>query len=295
MKISLNLILVLVLGVGWIGTACKKTSPNPEIKVPPVGIDSSETRQILDTVEVFSNSMSKEVAVTVVLPSNYNDRSVNKYPVIYLLHGAFGGHLDWIKSAPLESLADQYGFIFICPNGHPFGWYLDSPVDTNFRYEEFMTEELVPWVAQNYRGHTEPEKRAICGLSMGGHGAFYLSFRHQDIWGVCGAISGGMDLRPFPDNWELTKRLGKLDSDKGNWLKYSVVGQLDSLNNQHPKIYFDCGESDFFIDVNAALHDSLTRRGIEHIYKTRPGAHDWDYFAASLPDQLEFFAEEMGR
>ncbi len=43
---------------------------------------------------------------------------------------------------------------------------------------------------------------------MGGHGAFYLAFKHQDIWGAAGSMSGGVDIRPFPNKWDLAKRLG---------------------------------------------------------------------------------------
>ena len=44
---------------------------------------------------------------------------------------------------------------------------------------------------------------------MGGHGALWLAIRHQDIFGAAGSTSGGVDIRPFPDNWDMKKQLGE--------------------------------------------------------------------------------------
>lgn len=271
------------------GTSCAP-SPTPNTAPPPV---LEVEKALLDSLKVYSAVMDKEISTVVALPSNYNDRSVNKYPVVFLLHGAYGSHLDWGQHAPLLELAAKHQFILICPDGDEFSWYLDSPVDSQFRYETFMADELIPWVDKNYRTYGKEAFRAICGLSMGGHGAFYLAFRHSDIWSACGGISGGMDLRPFPDNWELRERLGHPVDHQENWLMHSVVGQLGDLEAGELDIYFDCGEEDFFFEVNEALHDSLNRRGIPHTYKTRTGKHDWDYFAASLPHQLDFFEQHF--
>ena len=42
------------------------------------------------------------------------------------------------------------------------------------------------------------ERRAISGLSMGGHGALWSAIRHKDVFGAAGSMSGGVDIRPFP-------------------------------------------------------------------------------------------------
>lgn len=269
--------------------ACRQSHTEQSPTLPSNPQTTKADKALLDTAWVHSQSMNKDIPVLIVIPKSYNDRSVKIYPVVYLLHGAYGDYLDWSKQAPLKEYAEKHQFILVCPDGHEFGWYLDSPVDSQFRYETFMTRELVPWIDREYR----IGKRGICGLSMGGHGAFYLGFRHQDIWKACGAISGGMDLRPFPNNWELPKRLGQQGSHLENWVKYSVVGQLDSLEGDKLAIYFDCGEEDFFFEVNEALHDSLEKRKIPHNYHTRPGAHNWEYFSASLPAHLDFFERNL--
>ncbi|MEE9361187.1 MAG: alpha/beta hydrolase-fold protein [Cellulophaga sp.] len=68
------------------------------------------------------------------------------------------------------------------------------------KYETYIAKELIEAVDSNYNTDTTKSSRAISGLSMGGHGAFYLAFKHQDVWGATGSMSGGLDIHPFPKN-----------------------------------------------------------------------------------------------
>jgi len=76
-------------------------------------------------------------------------------------------------------------------------WYFDSPIDKEMNYETYVSKELIGAIDTKYNTLANRESRAITGLSMGGHGAFYLAFRHQDIWGAAGSMSGGLDIRPI--------------------------------------------------------------------------------------------------
>jgi len=105
--------------------------------------------------------------------------------------GATGGS----PRSRLSKYADRYDFIIVCPDGNYSNWYMDSPVDSSFRYETYMARELLQWVDEHYKTIRSREGRAITGLSMGGHGAFYLAFRNQDTFGAAGSMSGGVDIK----------------------------------------------------------------------------------------------------
>ena len=92
---------------------------------------------------------------------------------------------------------------------------------------------------------------------MGGHGALYLAFRHQDIFGAAGSMSGGVDIRPFPNNWDLEKRLGKQSEYPERWEQHTVIELLHLLTPNSLKLIIDCGTEDFFYEVNKKLHDCL--------------------------------------
>ena len=102
-------------------------------------------------------------------------------------------------------------------------------------------------------------------------------------------MSGGVDFRPFPENWELKDRLGDYATHKNNWDKNVVVDLVDSLQNGSLAIIFDCGVNDFFIQVNRNLHQKLLDKKIDHDYAERPGEHNWIYWNNSIQYQLLFF------
>ena len=51
----------------------------------------------VDTLEIHSSAMDKTYKAAVVLPNSYTKNKAN-YPVVYLLHGAYGHFRDWLKS-----------------------------------------------------------------------------------------------------------------------------------------------------------------------------------------------------
>lgn len=242
-----------------------------------------------DTIQVFSPSMNKSIKTCVITPDDYK-KSNKKFPVVYLLHGYSGNYGSWAKDfKDLARQVDQYDFIVIGVDGNFSSWYFDSPIDPTFKYETYVIKELVPFVDKNYKTIASREGRAISGLSMGGHGALYLSFKHQDVFGAAGSMSGGVDIRPFPENWDIKKRLGTLTEFPENWEKNTVTNMLELVKDNKLKMIIDCGVDDFFMDVNRELHNKMLALKINHDYIERPGKHNIEYWENSLKFQLLFF------
>ena len=145
----------------------------------------------------------------------------------------------------MKQMADDYNLIIVCPDGGFSSWYFDSPVDPTIKYETYITKELIDYIDKNYKTVKKKEGRAITGLSMGGHGALYLAIRHQDVFGVAGSTSGGVDILPFPENWHLSQRLGDMAEYPENWEKNSVINQLYMLKNGKLPMIIDCGGAQF--------------------------------------------------
>jgi S-formylglutathione hydrolase FrmB len=93
---------------------------------------------------------------------------------------------DWLSKTPdktlIHRLADQYNLIVVTPDGGPTSYYFDSPLDKSSRYETFISKEVVEKVDGTYRTVKDRKGRVIAGLSMGGHGAFFIATRHPDIF-----------------------------------------------------------------------------------------------------------------
>ena len=237
------------------------------------------------THTLHSDAMNRDIPVTVILPDDLSQPR----PVVYLLHGAYGNERSWLEIKPnLPDIADEKGMIFVSAAALN-SWYFDSPVLKDFQYETFMTHDLIAFVDSHYPTIANRTGRAITGLSMGGHGALYLSMRHKDLYGAAGAMSGGVDIRPFPQNWNLPDVLGEMASHMDSWNANAAVSQIDRIENGDLWITFDCGEDDFFLEVNKDLHQRLLGRGIHHDFTTRPGGHTSQYWGNSIDYHLLFF------
>jgi S-formylglutathione hydrolase FrmB len=242
----------------------------------------------VDTVSTYSTAMKKNIRAVVITPDSYAKGKT--FPVVYLLHGAGQNYSGWVKSAPqIIEAADQYQEIIVCPDGNVSSWYFDSPVNEAWKYETYVTTELLPWVDSHYKTNKDRKGRAITGLSMGGHGALYLAFRHQDLFGAAGSMSGGVDIRPFPKKWRIEEKLGSYAERPENWEKNTVINMVNLLTPDSLALIIDCGTDDFFYKVNVNLHEKLLERNIAHDFISRPGAHTWPYWANAVKYQFLYF------
>ena len=243
----------------------------------------------VDTVLTYSAAMKKKIKAVVVVPDGYQQEK--RFPTVYLLHGYGDSYNGWInKVAILKKYADDFQLILVCPDGNISSWYMDSPVDPEWKYETYVSTELVSQIDQQYKTIKDRKGRAITGLSMGGHGALYLSFKHQDVYGAAGSMSGGVDMTPFPMNWDIAKRLGSYEQQPERWKANSVVNMTHLLVPNKLALIIDCGRDDFFYAVNNKLHEELLYHNIPHDFIIRPGAHNWDYWKNAVGFQLMFFS-----
>ena len=248
---------------------------------------------VTETILVKSAAMNKTVPVTVITPDCYGMEDV-RFPVVYILHGYSDTNTKWSEGGHIEKLANKYNVIVVMPDGGYSSWYFDSPIDPKYRYETFVSSELIAHIDDNYKTIATPGGRAITGNSMGGHGAMYNAIRHQDVFGNVGSTSGGVDFRPFPNNWDLAKRLGTIEEYPENWENNTVIN-MTHLIKSGLNIIFDCGTDDFFYQVNCNLHEKLKTAGIPHEYRTSPGAHNWTYWFANIEYQFIFFNDHFMR
>jgi S-formylglutathione hydrolase FrmB len=255
---------------------------------------SSVNAAIVDTVDTYSSAMKRNLKAVIVRPDNYD--KLKELPVVYLLHGYSDNYSGWIKKAGgFQKAADQYNMIIVCPDGGYGSWYWDSPVDDKFKFETYVATELVNWVDSKYKTIKDRKGRAITGLSMGGHGALYLALKHQDVFGAAGSMSGGVDIRPFPNNWDMSKRLGSYASEPERWEKNTVINMLHLLTPNALALIIDCGTEDFFFEVNENLHQQLQYRNIPHDYMTRPGGHTWPYWDNAVHYQMLFMSNYFSK
>lgn len=259
----------------------------------------------VDTLQVASVAMNKTYKAAIVLPNSYV-KSKTAYPVLYLLHGAYGHFNDWLSKTPnkevVKNLADQYDIIIVMPEGETFSFYLDSPVNSGSQFETFITKEVIGAVDKTYRTIADKRARAITGLSMGGHGALYLSAKHSDLFCAAGSMSGAVDMSTML-NRESSQQViqlmqpvfGEQSGNQEMYVKHAVLRMVDIIKENKLPLIIDCGVDDFLIESNRELHRRLVYNKVAHDYTERPGAHTWEYWENALPYHVFFFSKILSR
>lgn len=261
----------------------------------------------VDTIEINSSYLLKKVKIAVVTPKSYQ-AGQTRYATLYLLHGGYGKFSDWLMNTPNKSLVhrlcDEYNLIFVLPDGGIGGYYLDSPINATSQYESFIIKEVIPRVDATYRSINDRKSRVISGLSMGGHGALYLSTRNPELFCAVGSMSGAVDINT--DHWNVPpeRRKSIAERQANIWpskqdkpefyLNNSVVSMTEKMKTNGLAMIFDCGVDDFLIEPNRELHRRLLYNQTPHEYTERPGAHTWEYWQNSLPVHLMFFKKVLG-
>ncbi|KIC02827.1 esterase [Flavobacterium sp. JRM] len=258
----------------------------------------------VDTLQIESVAMGKTYKAAVVLPNSYA-KSKASFPVLYLLHGAYGHFGDWLKNTPdkklVQNLSDQYNLIIVMPEGETFSFYLDSPVNKGSQFETYITKEVIQKIDKTYRTISDKKGRVISGLSMGGHGALYLSSKHPDLFCAAGSMSGAVDIGGMlnRDAVQVTKLMepvfGKEGAPQEVYASYAVLGMVDKMKANKLALIIDCGVDDFLIEPNRELHRRLVYSKVEHDYTERPGAHTWDYWENSLPYHVLYFSKVLAK
>ena len=251
------------------------------------------------------------------------DPATDHLPVLWLLHGGFGGHVDWTTVGNAEALTAGVPMIVVMPDAGPGGWYSDwySPnTDQGVqRWETYHVRELYPWVIEHYAARADRSGHAIVGLSMGGFGAMHHASRHPDLFGFAAAFSGAVDLlnpgvglvtdlSPFIMGGSPTQIWGDRITQETRWRANNPVDLAPNLRtlglqlrtgNGLPGGVHGGGPDPIELGVwtaTASLHQRLASLGIDHLHQDYgPGGHLWAYWqddlAATLPAIVAATAE----
>lgn len=267
---------------------------------------SAQVGNVKESLKLKSSILGRDVKYSVYLPPDY-EQSKYCYPVLYLLHGASDNEVAWIQFGQVKATVDKLlqnneiaPMIIVMPDAK-LSWYINS-FDGKVRYEDFFVKEFIPFIDSTYRTRAIKEMRAVSGLSMGGYGTMMMALRHHDLFSVAAPLSAGIltDEEVINEtdnlwNWAFAEAYGKDLKGKdrltkhfndNNILKMMETVNVNLLKNIH--FYIDCGDDDFLIKGNMALHALMINKKISHEFRVRDGEHNWTYWRSALPDVLKF-------
>jgi pimeloyl-ACP methyl ester carboxylesterase len=191
----------------------------------------------------------------VYLPAGYDPSSSQRYPVIYFLPNPFEesyrydfDHRDaqgLFDRAISDAVIGKFILVAVDMNT-PLGssWYANSSVTGN--WEDFVIQELVPYIDGNFKTLPNRDSRGIAGVFIGGYGAIRLAMRHPDVFGSVYAMhpvatGTGVGVSMTIPRWDILKNAKSMDDVKqdGRTRIFTTMFQAHLPDPAKPPLFVD--------------------------------------------------------
>jgi enterochelin esterase-like enzyme len=251
-----------------------------------------ETRQVphgaMAEVTYWSTSLQRFRRMHVYTPPGY-EKGAGKYPVFYLLHGAFDCDDSWSSVGRAGFILDNLiaeqkalPMVVVMPAGHTGPFTFGAPRDPSKpAVDEFVqdfTTDIMPYAEQHYRLYNDQKHRAIAGLSMGGGQTLNILLPGTSQFAYAGVFSSGI--------FELGRGMGSGSAPAGPGWEERNAAMLDNpaARKGLKLLWFATGTEDFLIETSRATVDVLRRHGFTVSYQETPGAHTWENWRLYLDE-----------
>ena len=225
-----------------------------------------------------SPGLGMDRRLTIYTPPGYETNN-QKYPVLYLLHGAGGDEEAWITLGRTAQIMDNLiaqgkvkPMIVVMPNGNVIqdaapgeghdGMYKPQfmvPKTMDGTYEaNFM--DIIKFVESSYRVKADKANRAVAGLSMGGFHSLHISRYYPNTFDYVGLFSAAI----LPNQ--------NVSSPVYNDIDGTLKKQMD---NGYKLYWIGMGKTDFLYKSGEEYRAKLDKMGMKYIYRESEGGHIW--------------------
>lgn len=235
--------------------------------------------------------------IFVYTPPGYDHEEKNRYPVLYLQHGAGEDETGWTRQGRAQFILDNliasgeakpmivvmaYGYAKRAGVANPDFSKLPRGSAAAFAamrsltaaFGDDLTQVVVPFVDKNFRTLTDRNHRAMAGLSMGGMQTFQVTLNHLDMFSYIGGFSGAPFF--FGD-----QKFNAQTSFNGAFADPVLFAKRVHL------VWLGAGTTEMAMihRAVAGFHEDLVQAGIKHVYFESPGtAHEWLTWRRDLND-----------
>ena len=234
-------------------------------------------------------------------------RAGEKFPVLYLLHGAGGDHRSWIGSGKVQVIADRLiaageirPIIIVMP-GAGQCWWVDAP---SCQMETAFWQELAPRIAARGDAATGRGSHAIAGVSAGGFGAIRLALAKPDRFAVAAALSPAIYTNEPPEFSQartapsFRNAAGEFDAEA--WRRNSWMTQLPgyAAARMPLAIRIATGDHDEYglAMESALLHGRLRTMATTALeLRINDGTHSWRFWSGEVEAMLRFIDRHLDR
>ena len=265
----------------------------------PLQADVPRRTERLREESFESAALGRSMKYRVLLPEEYAT-TLQRYPVLYLLHGLGGDYKDWTTRSNVAEYSRTLPLIIVMPDGEN-QWYTNAAGGAA-RFEDYILTDLQADVVKKFRTINSRYGRAVAGLSMGGYGAVKLALKRPAAFSVAGSFSGAFSVTR---NGELERLIGVAEAERLQKIFGPAASPTRKENDVFalasalkpagsPYIYLDCGIADnLLINANRELAVALHKVGAAYEYHEVAGAHSWDYWDRRVREFLPLLMKRM--
>jgi enterochelin esterase-like enzyme len=250
------------------------------------GADFMDTKDVphgaVASVTYYSKSLKKFRRMHIYTPAGYETGS-QKYPIFYLLHGAFDSDDSWTSVGRAEFIIDNLiaankakPMVIVMPAGHTGPFDLSRPPSGGARPPDFnddfvkdFVNDILPYVETHYRILRDRQHRAIAGLSMGGAHTLNIAIPHIDEFAYVGVFSSGIfgiAGGPAPAG----------EAAGPTWEQQHLAVLDDPSAQKSLKLFwFATGRDDMLLNTTKATVELFKKHGYEPVFQESAGAHTW--------------------
>jgi len=264
------------------------------------------------TFNFESEYLNNNHEISIILPDKKRGvdpkefyRSGKKYKVLWLLHGTFGDHTDWIRKTNIELYACERDLVVVMPSALNSNYSNWPKAMMGFNMYDYFIKELMPLVYGWFPVSDKREDNFIAGLSMGGRGTIKLAVNFPELFAAAGVFSAAPvpfdELRPghpCPIMDPTNPRMAQIIENAGGFEAYkaseeNVWAIIDRLapTGRLPRLMFACGHEDHLLyDRYKIFKEHCEEIGLEAKWFDLPGyKHEWRFWDLCIQEALDFF------
>lgn len=225
-------------------------------------------------------------------------------PVVWLLHGTYGDHTDWVRKTNVERYAARKGVAVVMPSGLNSNYSNWSSCMTGYDMYDYLLRELMPMVHHWFPVSQRREDNFIAGLSMGGRGAIKLAVNAPERFGAAAILSASpRDFATFTPEFlaggdpvamrfaGMVENAGGIDaflaSEENVW---RIIDER-AASGELPRILFASGaDDDYVMNDLRPFREHAAEIGLDAEFLIQDGyAHEWDFWDLAIREAFEFF------
>lgn len=224
---------------------------------------------------IDSQAFGERRELEIYLPARF--RRTRRYPLLVVHDGS-----DFVRFAELRTVLDNLIHALEIPglvvaltqSPNRLHEYADDE-----RHAQFLADELLPALSEEYPLVDDPSARALFGASFGAVASLSAAWRKPGVWGNLGLLSGSFAFTDIGDH------------DRGP--VFDPVVEFVNAFRAAPgrpadKAYLACGTYESLIYYNRSLLPLLQDTGMAVRYAEARDGHNWENWRDRLREALSY-------